>query len=289
VTIAHIILAHKNPERVARLARRLEGTDSRIYVHVDRGASSGTHHRMRSELKGIPGLSWLPSRYTHWGSFALVKAALSGLRQAIDDGADYAVLLSGQDYPIKPAASFRRFLSDHQGQSFIRWYRFPSPEWPSDGLTRLTRWHFHLEMPAGLIRTKVNNFLIRVFRALQPERPLPLGVLWYGGPQWWCLHRDAMLASLDFGQRHPKAARFLRHVRIPDEAYFQTALLNSVVHNRIVNRSLTCVDWNGPPYPRVLRQQDLPALRASDAFFARKFDGAASEGVLDAIDKDLPG
>jgi hypothetical protein len=139
-------------------------------------------------------------------------------------------------------------------------------------------------MPHGRVRAKLNNLLIKLFRRIQPERQIPAEIRPVGGPQWWCLHRDAMRAAVEFESQRPAAARFFRHVRIPDEAYFHTALLNSEAKDRLTNRCLTYVDWNGPPFPRVLGVGDLAAMTASGCFFGRKFDEAVDAAVLDRLD-----
>jgi hypothetical protein len=77
----------------------------------------------------------------------------------------------------------------------------------------------------------------------------------------------------------PLFLNFFKTVRIPDEIVFHTILMNSELSRNIENKRLTYVDWNGPPYPRVLSKSDIALLKSSKYFFARKFDPAETSNV----------
>jgi hypothetical protein len=285
--VAFILLTHKSAPFVQRLISQLNAAKAPIFVHVDRGTRSVEYAAIRSALAKISAVHWLPRYYSHWGSWGLVQASLSGLRQAQQTGSDYAVLLSGQDYPIKSLAHLLSFLEENNGTSFLQYHQLPSDRWPADGSSRYVRWHFNLAWRNSSFRRLANRALSRVFNSLFPGRTLPDQLTPYGGWQWWCLHRDAVAYILEFSSSSPKVVRFFKNVRIPDEMYFQTVLMNSPLSSCIQNRLLTYADWQGPPYPRILTQADFEILKTGDFFFARKFDPEVDTVILDRIDREL--
>ena len=284
-SVSFILLVHKNPGQVQRLVERLS-VAGHISIHVDRSASAEDYRDLRERLGTPRDLVWLRRRRTSWGGFGLVEATLDGMEEAAGRGADYTLVLSGQDYPIQPVQALVEFLKQTSGRSYLRHYRLPNPEWPSDGMLRFERWHFNdLGIRHPWLRRKARHALVKLYNGVLPKRRLPEPLILFGGPQWWCLHRPCVQHVLTFTRRNPRIAKFFRNVRIPDEAYFHTVLLNSEFAGTIENRMLTFVDWNGPPYPRVLGgEDDFRTLVASGAFFARKFDATTAPAILDRLD-----
>jgi hypothetical protein len=285
--IAFIILAHHNHNHLKRLIGQVHNERVSIYLHIDRGVSDRTFRTMQKQLAEFDDLAWLPRCYSHWGSWGLVNASLSGLRQAQQADCDYAILLSGQDYPIKPLSHLLNFLEENNGISFLQYHRLPSDQWPPDGTSRYTRWHFNLGWKDSCVRTLSNRALNRVFNAAFPHRTLPDELVPYGGWQWWCLHRNCVDYVLDFAASQHRAVQFFKRVRIPDEMFFHTVLMNSSLNSCVQNRLLTYTDWEGPPYPRILTRDDFESLKASNFFFARKFDAEVDTVILDRIDREL--
>jgi hypothetical protein len=81
---------------------------------------------------------------------------------------------------------------------------------------------------------------------------------------------------------------FMRTVHIPDEMFFQTALLNARRNVPLTREPLRYIDWStGGAHPKVLTREDLDELRQSDCLFARKFDEKKSPGILDDVSKEL--
>jgi len=285
--IAYIILAHKNPGQLHRLVARLDAAHTHIFIHVDLGTKAEIYSEMQKMLGGFSSVHWLPRLHSQWGSWRLVQATLSGLEQAVQADCDYVLLLSGQDYPIKPLGALRAFLENNNGLSFLQYFQLPSLKWPPDGDSRYIRWHFNLGWKNSSLRKLANRFLNRTFNTLFLNRELPNGLAPYGGSQWWCLHRDSMNYILEFSRKESPVVNFFQHVRISDEMYFHTILLNSHQLSTIINRSLTYVDWNGPPYPRVLKSSDYNDLITADCFYARKFDKNIDDEILELLDRSI--
>jgi len=287
--IAYIVLAHKNIPQLHALLQAIQAEHIFIYLHLDRLAGRKLFDEARTTLRDIHNLTFLPRFASNWGGFGLVEATLAGIRAVLaEDGIDYAMLLSGQDYPIKPTAAFERLLEEHKGKSFMEYYRFPLPHWKDrGGYDRIERWYFSFPIRENWLSRKVRRGMNRLMNTLLPARRFPSGFVPFGGSQWWCLHRDSLAYIADFVASHPGFVRFFRTVRIPDEIFFHTILLNSPLADTVLNRALMYVDWDGPPYPRILKEIDLTRLKSTPHYFARKFDLLDTPEIFEQVNKEI--
>jgi Core-2/I-Branching enzyme len=228
------------------------------------------------ELGAAPNVRLLPRRRVQWAAFSQVEAVLDGVRALLDwpEELRYGVLLTGQDYPLHPPESIESTLEQADGRSFLT-YR------PSTGrfLKRLTRRHWHRTVLGRKLRLP-NRFV-----PITVKRSLPAGLRPYHGSGHWCLHR----ACLEYvASRKPEDIELFRWASSPDEALFQTILINSPLAPTIVNDDLRYVDWSeGGASPRVVTTYDLDRMLASHCLFARKFDPRVDAEVIDALDASI--
>src|SRR4051812_36124314 len=116
--LAHLILCHINPAQVIRLVNVLRHPDTDIYVHVDKKVPIEPY----LQLASLPNVYLIQDRVkVFWGGYSVVQATLNSFRQIIGSGIkyDFINLLSGQSYPLKPAAVIHKFLSDNPGKLFM--------------------------------------------------------------------------------------------------------------------------------------------------------------------------
>jgi len=273
--IAYIVSAYKLPAQLERLLRRLEAPGVSFAVHVDRKTRRSTWDEMVSRCHGLD-VTWLPRHRSQWGGFGHVRATLKGIDNFVASGLpfDYAVLLTGQDYPLRSPAGIARFLGAANGRSYMRHLPLPWAPWgPRGGLDRIEDWHvityrrLHLPLPL--------------------RRRLPSGLQPYGGSAYWCLSSRLVHFVHGFLSENPDYVRFFQHVFVPDELFFQTIIMNSELRDTVENDDLRYVDWTREPAPVVLTRDDLPALISSPQLFARKFDETVDSRVLDALDLHL--
>jgi hypothetical protein len=269
--VAYLILSYTLPELVERLvaALRAGSPDAVVAVH---------HDDRRCALGDLDALR-IPPVAIEWGhgsQLAAVLRALRWLRSRADF--DWVVLLSGQDYPIRPAAEIEAELRGadvdaflqlapvarwREQDEFVRRYRY---RW-RPGSARLARLD-----PLVHVRTLPSGTYIGL-----PARP-PLAP--YHGSDWVTLSRRAVDALLRAPA--PVVDHFL-HTLVPTEAFAHTVLAHSGL--RLRDDSRRFVSFAGAaPNPRVLGLADLDAALASGGHFARKFDDLA---VLDEIDRRL--
>jgi len=107
----------------------------------------------------------------------------------------------------------------------------------------------------------------------------------FGGSAYWCLARDCIEYINEYLQRDDSAIKFWKYVRIPDEAFFQTILLNSHLKEQLVNDNFRYIDWVSAPHPEILGKQNFEQFINSNKLFARKFDVTVDPDVLDMIDR----
>jgi Core-2/I-Branching enzyme len=274
--VVFLVLSHHKLALVERLLRRLAETE---------GAISVVHHDAKATaLPALPGSRaiFIPNRREcHWGDVSISEAILYSMRWIRKEIPDFSwiVLISGQDYPAMSPRRIEAELLESQADAFIHWEFVPpfarrhSTDWQR-GTSHRYYWHL----------------------APGTHRPIPLprlpfyadGVGIFAGQTWWNLGRRAVDRILD----HPEmtgylAQRRFRTTLVPDEAFFQTALLNSPADLHLVNRHRRFYRFpkrGGSAHPEVLTIRDLDAILASGAFFARKVDQDASGELLDRLD-----
>ena len=276
--IDYLIRAHTAPEQLARLVGRLNEGDVRFYVHVNQLTDEETFAAMQAGLAGRENVVWVPRVKCYWGGFSLLRATLVGIESILASGdlPDHAVLLSGQDYPLRPPTEIERYFAARNGRNLLNHFRLPAPEWAGEGggLNRLRYPHFE--------RARYKTRLLR----LPAPRRLPEGLEPYGGMAFWALTGETLAWLMRFLGERPEVLRFFRRTKMPDELFFQTVLLSSLAET-VDNELLHYLDWSsGSAHPATLTVADLPKLRASGRLFARKFDASVDSEILDLLDAE---
>lgn len=297
--IVYIILAHKLPEQLVRLVRKLNTDSTSFLIHVDKKTDDETYNKMIAPLSKYENISFLP-RYRHdYGGYNSVRATLDGIQKLLVSGEhfDYVILLSGQDYPVKSNSQIDQVLKESGGQSYMEYFSLPSERWGDGdgGLTRIKCWHFNLFgtevtfvrkgrffkfIPDGIWSTAVKIFSL--------PRSLPGDFDPYGGSAWWCLTRECIEYVGEFVEKNPEFVKFFNHVKIPDEIFFQTVLMNSPYKNGIIYDNLRYIIWSpGSRHPAILNIRYFEDFMNSNKLFARKFDTNVDADVLDMIDREI--
>jgi hypothetical protein len=292
VGLAYVVLAHKLPCQLGRLLRRLDHPDDLALVHVD---AKKDIEPFRSELEPLlrSGRVRLLERRVscHWGGPGHLTATLGGAQEALRSGHDFShlVLLTGQDYPLRPTERIREFFEESRGKSFISWSLGEGREVPDSERAGNERWHWHgrldrlvkrhYKLPRRKRPLSVPNRLM----PWVPTRELPEGLVPAQGLAYWSLSPEAVAYCLDYARRRPDVGRFLRRSLASDENYFQMVLLSSQLAPTLVNEDLRYLEWDGW-HPRTLTAHDLDPMLESRKLFARKFDPSVDGEVLDALD-----
>ena len=280
--IIYIISAYKHPEQLTRLVHKLNTDASSFFVHVDKKTDDRVYRQMISGLNHLPNVHFVKRHKCYWGDFGHVAATLEGIDEIFNTGVnfDYAILLTGQDYPIKSNYHIDAFFQEHAGALFLEHFSLPRDAWQNHGLDRIETWHLrlfnrHFRFPPG--------------RDLPFKRKFPRGFKPFGGSSYWCLSRECIEYIHIFTKQNARFVNFFKYVDIPDEIFFQTIILNSHFAKRVVNDDLRYVDWKdlNSGSPAILCKKDFEVIALSSKLFARKFDMTIDADVLDMIDERL--
>lgn len=273
---AYLILAHKLPRQVFRLAKRLSDGGGPVWLHVDR-KSRQLFEPFRRALDQLDNVTVTSETSVAWGHASMLRVMMRGIDVLIRDHPEITHIkhLSGQDFPLRPPAEFDAFLARYRSASLLEHFAAPFAGWiaggePGGGLDRVR--FLHCRFGDRVRRTPISL-------------PIPRGYQLFVGSALWCLCREHARFILERRGALYKRLRWAGH---PDEMFFQTALANSPFAGDLVNNDYTFVKWQpDQPSPSVLESRDIYALRESGCWFARKFDDSVDAGVLDLIEAGM--
>lgn len=282
--VCYLILAHNNFGHLNRLIHSLddEYADS-FYIHMD--------EKVTEEYVIINNKATvIPSHYNiNWGGFRMVEATTALMRYAMENSpnADYYILISGVDYPIRPKAYLQELLST--GKEYIDMAPLPVPDKPIERYE-----YYYFEYNRRNIKFWNPLFLMEVLmKKLKIKRKMPFQI--YAGTQWFALSKKCVEYILHTLNTDSRYVDFFRHSLVPDEAFFQTIIGNSPFAGK-VETSIVYTDWSVPVPPAIIDERHVQFLKANDGFrtefgycrpyFARKFDNN-SLPVIGQIEKEL--
>jgi hypothetical protein len=281
--IAYIIHAYKLPLQLRKLVESLKSDNSHFFIHIDKKVDISIFEEAFSELGEY--ITWVNREYSNWGTIGSVQAVINSLSLGFkhEKEFDYFYLLSGQDYPIKPTATIEKFFENNKDKDYMKYFPLPSKEWKGGGVHRYSRYHFIVSK---------NRYIRRLFNIINfflPRKKTPYGMKLYGGEFYLGLSRPSVTYLLDFISTHPDYVPYFKYAYIPEEAFFQTILLNSICKDKIINETLTYVDWSKPfgPYPATLTLDDFHKIQNSNKLFARKFDMDTNIEIINKIDTEI--
>jgi hypothetical protein len=305
--IAFVIQTYRLFDQVARLIGALQqGCPDCIVVvthnHLGENIENLTRRvRVTKVLPAIPGR----------GRFGLVDSYLSALRWLERSGQqyDWVVLLSGQDYPIRPLGQFVDELRRSAFDGYFYHFDPLDPQaarrgrmtWPAkEGENRylfryvvlkdeLSVAHRALIRGPRLALDLTRNYRLNTSFGLSLGRraqktPFSADFRLVAGSYWHIIRRECSEALLEFVDENPDVVDYFRQVILPDECFLQTVLLNNGFS--ISADDLRYFDFRGSRHghPKTLGPTDLDAAFASRCFFARKFDITLHPGILDRLD-----
>lgn len=263
--IAHLILAHKNPEQLKRLLKAIDHPQCDVYIHLDLKADENLFNHL-----AIDGhVYFIRNRVNvKWACYSLVQAQLNGMEEIYATGKyAYINVMSAQDFPIESPDNIYQFFVDHSGLEFMSTIQFADDvEWWTESLYRVESYHFQNWNIPGKYR--LQSFVNQVL----PKRKYPLNHTLVGRSQWFSITTGCARYILDFLKEHPAVVRYFKYVWGADEFIFSTIVFNSAFQTK-TRGSLMYTDWSErKPNPKVLTTKDFETITHSGKFFARKFD-----------------
>lgn len=285
-SLGFVILSHSLPEQLLRLVRTL-GTmfdGPPIVCHHDFRKCSLDDKRFPSYCRFVRD----PIK-THYGGHSLVRATLVGLQELRKrSDPDWVALLSGQDYPIKPAEYILDTLRNSPYHALIRCElldpRSPANDWQRRCIRRYLRKHMRLPYVNRYGRPRFD--LIGLPRTLsKPFLPFSDAFRCYVGLHWFVADRQSVAVLLEKTWIAQRLDRHYRRVPTSCESYIQCVLANRKELS-LSSRSPTYVRFvQGNRSPNILTDLDWPLLRESDCLFARKLHPKWSRKLLEQLDR----
>lgn len=280
-----VVLAHKAPAQVGRLARRLAPFP--VLVHVDARVPSAVWQEFPAIAASCSNIEFLPRHRSPWASWGLVAAALEGVRQALTKDCSHVVLTTGQDYLLQPVGQVAEFFASYPDRSWMGHMKAPV-------------WYIE-DKDGGMSRTTYWNWPLMGRRARVPgNRRPPAGVDLYFGQAQFVMARPVAQWVTDQVDRRPEIVKFFRWAWAPDEWFFHSMAASSPMAEEVSGSCLWYADWSaGGRHPRVFTSSDAPTLLAvargevpdlsggQDKLFARKFNFEVSAELLGTLDREL--
>ena len=272
---AYFVLVHRYPRQFMRLFMAIYHPANYYLIHVDKTAGVGLQAEIRDLLVGFSNAHLLESQNIRWGGYSMVETELRGIKKLLKTSAewDFFILLSGQDFPLKPQAFVQDFLSQNKGKDFIT-IADQAKQRP-DTLSRVE--NYFIELHSRVLRTPF-------------KRPYLRDATPYIGDQWMILSRNYCEFVCSSGEVE-KFKRFYRHTLIADEGFFQTVIMNTSYSGTLVNDDKRAIIWipvgNIKLRPKTFTANDTEFLLASEDLFARKFDETVDSNILDILESKL--
>ena len=285
-------MAHRSPDLLFRLVRRLCDANSHFFIHLDKRTPREPFDSILSIDRKI---TFVEREASYWGEISYVQATLNAMKAVQRSGIsfDRVFLLSGQDYPIKSNLEIDQIMSGLPHTIFLEHFALPAfQKWqPSGGMYRVNKYYFGMPWGKRMLAKAVNGFGI-VFPFLR--RRSYQGMKPYSGSTWWIMDMPALDYVLHFVTRNPGYVRYHRHTFACDEVFFHMILVNATdphIHRNLVNDNLRYIRWKHikSSHPEILITADMDELKQSGALFARKFDTNVDTEILDRIDRHCLG
>lgn len=284
--MSYLILAHEDEAQLTALLAALlpPGSPDRAFVHIDRRSALWRSLRGRSLHDPATVRLIADPVAVRWGHWSQIDAIQRLIRAAVHEGCDYAHLLSGADWPLvrrevlvdalsaadEPLCYIEAEAGRQEGrmQTFrldARWLRL-DPE--RDRLRYAATWELR----------RLSHWLDAARDSLGLVRSRPWGE-WRKGWTWWSLPEQALRLLAKELPRLIASGRLAGTV-CADEHVIPT-IIAAHFPNRLAGYRRFIAWPDGNSSPRLLTRNDLPAMAASGAWFARKFSAAKDPFFLD--------
>jgi len=280
---AILITAYKNVNQINDIINFL-GKDFNFYIHIDKKSTMDI-----SKIRDSKNIHVCNEYIVNWGSFNHLKAILLLSKIALKNKKNkYFHLITGQDFPVKPKEYF--FYDLDISKDYLQYFKLPIKQWnDGGGIYRFEHYNFFEYFDYKKVTGKlIITFIKDLQKILRIKRKLTIknffNVL-YGGGTYWSLTRNSLQYVLDFGDKNPEILNSLQFTFCAEELYFQSVLLNSNLHENIVNDNLRYVDWTSGRggYPAFLDETDYEKIIDTKILFARKFHEISSNGLKNIL------
>ncbi len=273
---SYLILAHNDVPLLKVLLDCLDDIRNDIYIHWD--LKSGPIPAVSTTNAG---LSFIEDRVdVNWGAYSMVVAEYNLFKAAYEKGPyGYYHLISGVDLPIKSQDYIHQVCDNAAGTEYIAFADASQAE-----LDYRVQHYFLFQdefKGAGFLKRAIRKSFILAQKMIGYHRT---DAKIRKGSQWCSVTQDFVAYLLS---KEADVKKMFNHTFCPDELFVQTVCANSSFMEKVKDAdsefdgNLRYIKWvDGALLPITI--DDLPALKHSDRWFARKFSGKDKE-LVDAI------
>ena len=302
----YLILAHKNPVQLERQIRSLNDGQSTFYVHVDLKSDIDKFNAVRQ----IKNTTLIEDRVDCiWGDFSMVIATINLIQNVLKNHeGGLCVLMSGNDYPIKPRSHINSYLANYENKVFID-MREANSLWvnPNEFNFKIRKEKYRININSNrgsyLLLKGLNGETLKAFFKgiinfeqlyfiVFVKRKLNLDWNFYGGSQWWAMDVSILKRVHDYIQNNQEILfKYFLYTHVPDEFFFHSIIwhLKETGQSIEIEDTLTYVNWKRKncKLPVTFEKNDISELKSqpSNKLFARKFDIEFDKVILDELDK----
>lgn len=295
IRIAHLILAHKDPQHVGRLARRLSAF-SDIFIHVD---SRSNDYEFKNETRNLKNCNYVLERvHCPWGGWNAVIAEMKLLELTLNSGSyDRIVFLQGADYPLKTDSEIFNFFLKNKNTEFVR----------ACCCTGVDHSYFHEKCRYILFYNK-KSILYKIVNKITRLLRLKLRDGWiheddkkyqvYWGSAQWAITNKCAEYILDFYKNHTIFNKWFLRAFPSDELYVPTVVMNSKFTNSTTTGGPEpskpgLTNWRNlhyfeylPSFIKVFTERDFIDLSSKKELYLRKVNSYKSGRLLDMLDEN---
>ncbi|AMJ61951.1 beta-1,6-N-acetylglucosaminyltransferase [Bosea sp. PAMC 26642] len=309
--IAFFLQTHKCLDQIERLVRILQSTSNDHIIVIAHDGPAAAIER----LSKIEGVTRVTAAIGGRGRFGLIDDLLANLGWIRGNGLDYdwLVMMSGQDYLVRPLAELEQKLATSKFDGYYHHFRADIPDeatsgamqWPvresqdryyyaykviSSNISRLGQ--ILLKLPKDVINLSRTFRLSSSYGLMLGRRvahaPFSEQFKLVGGSNWLTIRRSCAEYLVDFASKNPDIERHYRRTLVPEESFMQSILYNSGQFN-ITGEELRYYDFSHSKHgrPKIIQPDDIPDLLRSKYFIARKFDMDLCPDILDRVDQAM--
>ena len=283
---AFLIAAHDGVDQLALLIDALLPADTEDFVvlHLDQRSKLWRDERNRfiDHPSGRVHVIMNPIS-VFWAHKSIVLVEKMLLEAALEHGFTTAHLLSGKDWPVTTRRKMVAQINQDRERDCYLEALGPVQTDRMQNIWFLNTINDRIGTDVGRYRlNRLMSGAARIVTTLNNiygiERSHPYGAPWLKGSQWWSLPKDVAQKVVSELSRKEIAKR-LWGTSCSDEHIIQT-MVTRLYPDRI-NDNRRFIIWpDDSNHPQTLCDTDIPNIKKSSAWFARKFDMNVDDSFL---------
>lgn len=298
--IAYLILAHKDPNQVRRLAKSLEGTGD-IYIHVDKKSDI---QPFEDALKDLSFVIILQNRIkVFWAGWSMVKGYMNLLKESYNSEKGYErfVMLTAQDYPLMKNSKIIDEFNHNRSVEYVMAYNIRNSSVATDKNKILKKWYLDSPFKSTFLQRAYKSLAYRLIT--KPFKGKELRVKLNGelvdpyfGQMLSAFTRDGAKLILQTYLNDKGYNKKMKTVYAAVEIYWQTIIFNSHLRKNTVqggaeHEITEHFGWAPLHYHNydvdtsIYTEKDFEELKSCGYMFCRKVVPGISDTLMDKIDE----